>query len=142
MGISGDLFIFIVIFKSRLDQVQLIRSAFKETDGINVKSVVSQLFKWSMSYSTEVKSNFTISNTLKVLCCTQPCTQLCPTQLCAFISQRISIKHRWHKSQMSIVVIWAIVQESLKCVLFSWLTTAQNQSFPACLQLFLLFFIF
>lgn len=45
MGISGDLFIFIVIFKSRLDQVQLIRSAFKETDGINVKSVVSQLFK-------------------------------------------------------------------------------------------------
>lgn len=100
MGISGDLFIFIVIFKSRLDQVQLIRCVFKEMDGINVKSVASQLFKWSMSYSTEVKGNFTIPNTLKVLCCTQPCTQLCPTQLRAFISQRISIKHRWYKSNV------------------------------------------
>lgn len=45
MGISGDLFIFIVIFKSCLAQVQLIRCVFKEMDGINVRSVASQLFK-------------------------------------------------------------------------------------------------
>lgn len=44
MRISGDLFIFIVILKS-LDQVQLISCDFKEIDGVNARSVVSQLFK-------------------------------------------------------------------------------------------------
>lgn len=43
MGISGDLFVVIVIFKSCLDQVKLIRCVFKEMDEINVKSAASQL---------------------------------------------------------------------------------------------------